>query len=189
MTSGIDDFARLIANLKRLAAARQPKSQALKELAEALMRIPPESRQRIAYNSAMDHATVLNLGASIDELERDHAEEYCLNHPGSGDAETFLESLTADIDGFVDDAELDANNEAPGHSLKQAVTDNARANAIARGIACKKAEDGARAAAEEAYRLAYQWAYEDIFDEAYNQALSQLSEPERLFPDGVAAGG
>lgn len=200
--SGTDYFAHLMTKVEALAGRHSQNkkpfgadfrhiapSPALMNLADALMRIPPESRQRVAYNSAMDHAAFLNIGASIDELERDHIEEYCLNYSRRDDADAFLESLTADIDGCVDDAELDANNEASGHSLEQAATVKAKANEIARGIACKKAEDGAREAAEEAYRLAYQWAYEDIFDEAYNQALSQLSEPERLPPGTVATGG
>ena len=177
MTSGIDHFARLTTNLKH-SAVGQPKSQELKELAAALMRLPTQSNQRVAYNSAMDHAAILNLGAAVDDVERDHIEEYRLNDPETGDPRPFLESLTADIDSLIDDAELNAgNNEALDDLLEDDGIVTGRANEIARGIACKKAEDGAREAAEEAYRLAYQWAYEDIFEEAYHQALSQLGEP------------
>jgi hypothetical protein len=176
MTSGIDHFARLTTNLKHFAA-RQPKSQGLKDLAAALMRFPAHSNQRLAYNSVMDHAAVLNLGASIEEVEHDHIEEYRLNDTGTGDPQPFLERLIADIDSLVDDAELNAGKDLADDFLEEDGVMTPRANEIARGIACKKAEDGAREAAEEAYRLAYQWAYEDIFEEAYHQALSQLAEP------------
>ena len=186
MTSGIDYFARLTTNLKH-SAARQPKAQGLKELAEALTSLSPQSNQRIAYNSVMDHAAVLNLGLSIEEVERDHIEEYRLNDPGTDDPRPFLENLTADIDSLIDDAELNAGTEASEDFLDEAGVVIARANEVARGIACKKAEDGAREAAEEAYRLAYQWAYEDIFEEAYHQALSQLSAPSEV--QGLSAVG
>ena len=179
MTLGIDHFAHLTTNLKH-SAAGQPKSQGLKELAAALMRLPPQSNQRIAYNSVMDHAAVLNLGAAVEEVERDHIEEYRLNVSATGDPRPFLEILTAEIDSLIDDAELNAGDAASGDFLEEDGIVTARANEIARGIACKKAEDGAREAAEEAYRLAYQWAYEDIFEEAYHQALSQLSEPTEV---------
>jgi hypothetical protein len=176
MTSGIDHFARLATNLKH-SAARQPKPQGLKELAAALTRLPPQSNQRLAYNSVMDHAAVLNLGPSVEEVEHDHIEEYRLNGPGTGDPRPFLEALTADIDSLIDAAELNAGNDLADDFLEGDGVVTSRANEIARGIACKKAEDGAREAAEEAYRLAYQWAYEDIFEEAFSQALRQLTEP------------
>jgi hypothetical protein len=179
MTSGTDYFARLITDLKE-TAARQPKAHGLKDLAEALKRLPPRSNQRVAYNSVMDHAAVLNLGACVADVARDHIEDYRLNEPGAGDPRRFLESLTAEIDSLIDDAELTRGNDASEHALDDADATHPGANEIARGIACKKAEDGAREAAEEAYRLAYQWAYEDIFEEAYHHALSELAEPTDL---------
>ena len=187
-TSAIDYFTQLTTNLKALAGRqtenrkrfaqgdrRGASSQALIKLAETLTMLPPESSQRVAYNSVMDHAAALKLGPSIAEVERDHVEDFRMNARATDDAGPFLESLTADIDGLIDDAELDANNDACGRSAHEADIANAGANEIAHGIACKKAADGAREAAEEAYRLAYQWAYEDIFEEAYHQALSQLT--------------
>jgi hypothetical protein len=184
MTSGIDYFARLATDVKH-AAAKQPRSQRLKELAEALTRLPPQTNQRVAYNSVMDHAAVLKIGSSIEEVARDHIEDYRRNDPETGDPRPFLENLTADIDGLIDDAELNGGYGVPELSLEEDGLEEdgdltPRTNDIARGIACKKAEDGAREAAEEAYRLAYQWAYEDIFEEAYHQALSQLAEPSDI---------
>jgi hypothetical protein len=176
MTSGIDHFARLTTNLNHAAAGR-PKSPGLNELAAALTRLPPQSNQRLAYNSVMDHASVLNLGPAIEELERDHIEEYRLNDPATGDPRPFLETLTAEIDSLIDDAELNAGSDLSDELWEEDGAGTTQASEIARGIACKKAEDGAREAAEEAYRLAYQWAYEDIFEEAYHQALSKLAEP------------
>jgi len=174
-TPGIDYFTRLMANLEALAA-RQTQAQGLFELAEALMRVPPESEQRIAYNAVMDHAADLHLGASLAEVERDHVEDYCANYRDNDDPGPFLENLIADIDNLIDDAERSADDAASGHPLEATDGANPKANEIARGIACKKAADGAREAAEEAYRLAYQWAYEDIFAEAYRHALNQLAE-------------
>jgi len=177
-TSGIDYFSRLITKLHVLGGPQtqngSASAQAFASLAAALTRLPPGSGQRIAYNSVMDHAATLNLGRSIEDIERDHAEDYRLNFPESQDAGPFLENLIADIDGLIDDAELSADDDAAGRAREETDVATARANEIARGIACKRAEDGAREAAEQAYRLAYQWAYEDIFEEAYHQALSQL---------------
>jgi hypothetical protein len=186
--SGIDYFTRLIHHLEA-AAARQAaprkefpegtghaaSSSALMKLAEALTMLSPGSRQRLAYNSAREHAATLNLGSSIDEVEQDHFEEYRLSDPAGRDPNVFLAKLIGDMDDMIDDAELNASEDAFDRSGQERNLVDARANEIARGIASKKAEDGAREAAEEAYRLAYEWAYEDIFEEAYQQALSQLS--------------
>lgn len=190
-SSGFDYFTRLILSLKTLATGQAENtgqfpeddrhtapSPALIELAEALTRLPPENSQRIAYNDAMDQAAVMNLGPSLEAVERDHVANYRANYPKTRDPKRFLETLIADIDSLIDDAELNAND-ANDDDLEQVDIVNVRADEIARGIACKKAEDGAREAAEEAYRLAYRWAYEDIFEEAYDRALSQLIEPAR----------
>jgi len=187
-TSGIDYFTRLITNLKASAARQKATKQqlaegqrhaasspALMKLAEALTRLPSESRERLAYNSVRDHAAALKLGSAVDEIEQDHIEEHRLNYRNARDPNLFLAKLIGDIDDTIDDAELNASEEAFEDSERETDLVDARANEIARGIASKKAEDGAREAAEEAYRLAYQWAYEDIFEEAYLQALSQLS--------------
>jgi hypothetical protein len=168
--SGIDHFARLITNLQR------SKSQGLEELAAALVTLPPASQQRVAYNSVMDHPTVPGLGPAIEDLERDHIEDYRLGSPGTRGPAVFLENLILDIDSLIEDAEVSASNET-GDDLAEEADDllNGKANKIAREIANGKAEEGAREAAEEAYKLAYEWAYEDIFEKAYRQALIQLS--------------
>lgn len=170
MSPSIDPFARLITNLQR------SKSQGLEELAAALVRLPPGNHQRLAYNSVMDHPAVPQLGAAMDDLERDHIEDYRVNYPGTKGPALFLENLILDIDSLIEDAEVSASGD--DHAAEADDLLNGRANKIAREIANEKAEEGAREAAEEAYKLAYEWAYEDIFEKAYQQALIQLSESD-----------
>jgi hypothetical protein len=174
--SGIDYFARLIRTVA-VSATEQRESRALVELAEALIRLPSESNQRVAYNSVMDHAAALKFGPSIKDVEEDHIEEYRLSYPEADDPKLFLENLILDIDSLIEDAEVSVNEggcECPTEQTDD--TANGRANEIAREIASKKAKEGAREAAEEAYKLAYEWAYDDLFEEAYQRALLQLSD-------------
>jgi hypothetical protein len=178
--SGIDHFARLIRNVAA-SGTQQPESQGLIELAQALIRLPPESNERVAYNSVMDHAALLKLGISIKDLEEDHVEGYRLNYPEGDNPKLFLENLILDIDGLIGDAEISPTAEGREHVRVQ--TDpvvNGRANAITREIASTKAQQGAREAAEQAYKLAYAWAYEDIFEETYQRALLQAIDSSSI---------
>lgn len=168
--SRIDHFARLITNIQR------SKSQGLEELAAALVRLPPANHQRLAYTSVMDHPAFPGLGPAIEELERDHIEDYRLNYPETKGPDLFLENLILDLDSLIEDAEVSAGSDDRTAEADDLLT--GRANKIAREIANEKAEEGAREAAEEAYKLAYEWAYEDIFEKAYQQALVQLSESD-----------
>ena len=177
--SGIDYFAQLVR--KVAGSARQLESQGLLGLAEALTRLPPGSHQRAAYNSVMDHAAALKLGAYVEDLEEEHVEDYRLGDPETDGPKLFLENLILDIDNSIDDAEVGANEEG-GDDLTEEADDlvNGRGNEIAREIAGKRALEGARVAAEEAYKLAYQWAYEDLYHEAYQQALNELVAPSDI---------